>query len=83
MLASAILYTNAIFTIAEWTIIINKAWDQWGAYNYDEALDAVRLTVKPQVSDSLYERMQFKVLNSGAIQFNWEKVSWDFIVEPI
>ena len=76
----------SLFTIPgkdEWVIIINKVWDQWGAYNYDETLDAVRVSVKPVSTDSLYERMQFSVEKSGIVKFNWEKLTWDFLIEPI
>lgn len=31
----------------EWTIIINKTADQWGAYDYKQADDILRFTVKP------------------------------------
>jgi Protein of unknown function (DUF2911) len=32
----------------EWTIILNKTWDQWGAYTYKQADDLLRFTVKPE-----------------------------------
>ena len=40
----------ALFTIPgedEWTIIFNETADQWGAYNYDESKDALRVTTEP------------------------------------
>lgn len=43
--------TYALMTIPgkdEWTIIINKGSEQWGAYKYDEKSDVVRFTVKPK-----------------------------------
>jgi Protein of unknown function (DUF2911) len=42
--------TYALFTIPdkdEWTIIINKGPEQWGAYKYDEKADIARFKVKP------------------------------------
>src|SRR5690349_3182602 len=39
-----------LFAIAEddeWTIIFNKTWNQWGAYNYKESEDVLRVKVKP------------------------------------
>ena len=39
----------ALFTIPnekEWTIIFNKKSDQWGAYNYSDKDDALRVKVK-------------------------------------
>ena len=40
----------ALFTIpgkAEWTVILNKTTQQWGAYDYKETEDVLRVTVKP------------------------------------
>ena len=42
--------TYALFTIPgedEWTIIINKGADQWGAFQYDEKDDVVRFKATP------------------------------------
>lgn len=39
--------TYSLFTIpgdGEWTVILNKNLNQWGAYSYDEAADLVRVT---------------------------------------
>lgn len=50
--------TYAIFTIPdanEWTFILNSDFDQWGAFRYDQAKDALRLKVKPQTLASPVE----------------------------
>lgn len=42
--------TYSLFSIPEkneWTIILNKTAKQWGAYNYKQADDLLRFTVKP------------------------------------
>lgn len=42
--------TYALMTIPgkdEWTIIVNKGSEQWGAYKYDEKADVARIKVKP------------------------------------
>ena len=42
--------TYELFTIPgkdEWTVILQKAGDQWGAYTYDPKNDVVRVTAKP------------------------------------
>ena len=36
----------------EWTVIFNKVADQWGAFTYNEAEDALRIKVKPKTADS-------------------------------
>lgn len=45
--------TYSLFTIPgtdEWTVILNKNLNQWGAYSYDESGDVARVTV-PAKSD--------------------------------
>jgi hypothetical protein len=52
----------ALFTIPgenEWTIIFNKQANQWGAYEYKQGEDALRVTVKPTKAPSTTERMTF------------------------
>lgn len=47
-----------LFTIPgekEWTIIINKTPNQWGAYDYKQADDLLRFTVKPSKTKSPVE----------------------------
>ncbi len=76
----------SLFTVpgeTQWTVMINKVWDQWGAYNYDSSKDAIRMTVEPTTTDSLVERMQFKIEDTGEIKFLWEKLQFSFMVEPI
>ena len=41
--------TNSLFTIpgeTEWTLILNKNLNQWGAYSYENAADVVRVQGK-------------------------------------
>jgi hypothetical protein len=43
--------TYSLFTIPgedEWTVIFNEVVEQWGAYDYDESRDALRVTVEPE-----------------------------------
>jgi hypothetical protein len=40
----------SLFTIPQadgWTLIFNREWDQWGAFAYDEAQDALRIPAFP------------------------------------
>lgn len=69
----------ALFSIPRkegpWTIIFNKEWDQWGAYNYHETLDALRIEVEPLALDAVVERLRFDLDESAKkIVFSWEKV---------
>ncbi|MFN5319339.1 MAG: DUF2911 domain-containing protein [Bacteroidia bacterium] len=75
----------ALFTIPsekEWTIIFNSVPDQWGAYKYDEAKDALRISVQPKASTQFSERLTFQVSGDnsgeGGISLMWEnvKINW-------
>lgn len=74
--------TYALFTIpntAEWTVIFNKTAEQWGAFKYDEAQDALRVKVKPSTTKEPTERLKFDVTpkgkNAGVVTLKWENVS--------
>ncbi len=60
-----------------WTIIFNKVADQWGAYEYDESKDALRVEVTPKFKKSSEERLTYRIadqgMNKGYIRFGWEK----------
>lgn len=72
----------SLFTIpkeeGKWTVIFNKQAKQWGAYDYDESQDALRVEVAPKKSKTLNERLKFEVedkkAGSGNIVFAWENV---------
>ena len=70
----------AFFTIPgkkEWTIIINKNWEQHLASEYDEKDDVMRVKVKPTTTTHL-ERLQYFVEtgkdNMGIIVVTWETI---------
>jgi len=76
----------ALFTIPRkdrWTLIFNKVNDQWGAFKYDEAQDALRVDVKP-VQSGMQERMEFLVDElddtSADVVLRWENVAVPFTV---
>ena len=63
-----------LFTLVngdEWTIIINKTWDQQGAFNYKEADDVLRVKVKAKKADSFSERMTFTINKDGKVGLAW------------
>ena len=70
----------AFFTIPgkkEWTLIINKRWQQHLASEYDEAEDIVRVKVKPK-KNAHTERLQYFIEEtkdkSGKLAVAWERV---------
>lgn len=63
-----------LFTIVqngEWTIIFNKTWKQWGAFQYKEADDVLRVKVKGNKALNFSERMTFLIDKSGKITLLW------------
>jgi hypothetical protein len=70
----------AFFVIPQkgnWTIILNKDWQQGGAFNYKKELDVLRLDVKPQAI-AHRERLAYVFAdfsdNGGALTLEWEKM---------
>jgi hypothetical protein len=78
--------TYALFTIPRqdrWTLIFNKTADQWGAFDYDEKQDALRVDVKP-VQSGMQERMEFLIDefddDSADVILRWENTAVVFTV---
>lgn len=65
----------------EWTIIFNKTWNQWGAFTYKEADDALRVKVKGSKAPAFSERMTFKISKDGKVTLLWGDHEVDFKVE--
>ncbi len=64
----------SLFTLSgddEWTIIFNKTWDQWGAYEYKDSEDALRVKVKPSKAGSFSEALQLNVNEGGTVSILW------------
>ena len=57
----------------EWTIIFNKTAKQWGAYEYKEKEDLIRVIVKPIKAANMQEHLVYKITASG-ISLNWENL---------
>ncbi len=75
----------AIFTIPEkeeWTIIFNKEFEQWGAFNYEEKNDALRVKVKPISMNTMTENMSFFLLETGDLEGEM-KIAWGKIQVPV
>ncbi len=78
----------ALFTIPgkdEWTLIINKNWNQHLADDYSESEDVVRLKVKPKTTDEIIERLNYEIDQQGEriadIIIRWEKLRVSFGIE--
>lgn len=74
----------ALFTIAngdDWTIIFNKKWDQWGAFKYNAADDALRVNVKAGKAGTFAEKMTFDISAEGKVSLMWGDIQVDFNVK--
>jgi hypothetical protein len=69
----------ALFTIPgpkEWTVILNKTAQQWGAYSYDSTKDVLRFRIKPEKLEKKLETFTIQFTNAFVehceLQLLWE-----------
>ena len=78
--------TYAFFAIPgekEWTLIFSREAKQWGAFDYKEAKDALRVKVTPRPcpqEEWLSYRFRDLTLNSAVVALSWERVEVLFVV---
>lgn len=67
----------ALINPAEWTMILNKDTDTWGAFKYDEKKDVLRMKVPVQKTGEVVDAftMFFEKTNNG-VNLN---VAWDTV----
>jgi len=73
-----------LFTITngdEWTIIFSKTWNQWGAFSYKEADDALRVKVKAGKTKDFAEKLTYTVDKSGKVALMWGDKQVEFKVK--
>ena len=67
----------------EWTIIFSKNATSWGSFTYDAAEDALRVTVKPRVSE-FHNALTFDFEDvqpdAAVVALQWEKLAVPFRV---
>jgi len=59
----------------EWVIILNSEPKQWGAYNYKQDKDVLRITVPAMTSKESVEKLNFEV-KDNALVFMWDMASF-------
>jgi hypothetical protein len=72
-----------LFTIpgeTEWTIIFNKTANQWGAYDYKEADDVLRVKVKAGKTKNLVEKFNIAI-EGNKVVLRWENTEVAFAVK--
>ncbi len=70
----------------KWTIIFNRVADQWGAFEYNEEEDVLRLQVNPETkSECWQEWLAYTITKtsdkSAIVRLEWEKLKIPFTVE--
>jgi hypothetical protein len=71
--------TYTLFTIPgekEWTVILNKELDYWGAYKYNEKSDVLRVTVPSTTLNEALENFSIQFEGKGEKQAVM-KLGWD------
>jgi tetratricopeptide (TPR) repeat protein len=83
-LAKGIYGLHMLPTENEWTVIFSKAAASWGSFTYNQAEDALRVTVKPRAAE-MKEALAYEVddvtPDSAVISLRWEKLAVPFKVE--
>ncbi|MGI4741477.1 MAG: DUF2911 domain-containing protein [Janthinobacterium lividum] len=77
--------TYALLTIpgkADWTLILNRDTAQWGAYEYKQNLDVVRVSAKATKLPALQESLRLSLENlrpaAADLTLAWERVQLNF-----
>jgi tetratricopeptide (TPR) repeat protein len=67
----------------QWTIVFSKNSTSWGSFTYDQAEDALRVTVKPKAAD-MHNALTYDFDNlqkdSAVVELQWEKIAVPFKV---
>jgi hypothetical protein len=76
---------QTIPTEKDWTLILSKDADEWGAFSYNPEHDALRATVTPATGMHSKERMEFYFDDltdtSATVKLVWEKLVVPFKIE--
>ncbi len=76
----------AFFTVNkgdEWTLIFNKVWETWGAFDYEKNKDkdALKVNVKAKKSAASTEKLTYKIDKSGKVSLLWGDLDVSFNVK--
>jgi len=77
--------TYSIFTIpteSTWTVIFNTDSEQWGAYDYSESKDALRVKVVPVKVEKKAEQMTFVKADESSIHLLWDNLAVPIRIGP-
>lgn len=76
----------AIPTPKNWTLIFNKVADQWGAFEYNDTEDALRVVVTPETDGNCWQEWLAYTFtktsdNTSVVRLEWEKLKVPFTVD--
>jgi hypothetical protein len=75
----------AIPTTKTWTLIFNRIANQWGAFEYNDVEDALRIEVTPMQNNCWQEWLAYTITKSSdkkaVVMLEWEKLKVPFNVE--
>jgi hypothetical protein len=76
----------AIPTEKNWTLIFNKVADQWGAFEYNDVEDALRVEVTPEKENNCWQEWLVYTIaktsdKTAVVRLEWEKIKVPFTVE--
>ncbi len=76
----------AFFTVNkgnDWTLIFNKTWDTWGAFDYEKNKgdNALQVKVKAKKATSSSESLTYTIDKSGKVTLLWGDVEVAFSVK--
>jgi len=71
----------AIANGGEWTIIINKTWNTWGAFSYKQGDDVLRAKAKAGKACLFFERLTYTIGKDGKVSILWGDTEVDFHVK--
>lgn len=73
----------AIPTATEWTIILNKDLDFWGAYSYNKDNDVLRVSVPTKKTDEAVENFSIQCIKGSNDKETTMKMAWDMTLVEV
>lgn len=76
----------AFFTIKNgnvWTLIFNKTWKTWGAFDYEKnkAQDALKVDVKGMKAPAFAEKVTYTIAKDGKVSMMWGNYAVNFTIK--
>ncbi|MFD1469559.1 DUF2911 domain-containing protein [Hymenobacter caeli] len=68
-------------TATTWTVVFSKVPNQWGAFKYNAADDALRVTVPAKKLAAPVELFEIAVAKTGTVALKWDTTEVDFTVK--